>query len=146
MSNNAPIFKKEHLNLYQILNKPGTYVCKCSSTVKPHYLIEDGSKSRFIVNLRVATKENLLEALRILNNREECLFEEVKHCFISGAIWYNHLDDTDSLPIKGENIIATFNDKFQCESVSLIPRKELINFDVDAFSITQKLIQDILKL
>ena len=113
---NVPIFKKEHLNLYQILNKSGTYIVKCANTVRPQYLIHDGSKSRYIVNLRVATKEKLLEALSILGHRDECLFEEVKHCFICGTIWYNHLDDEELLPTKGENLIATFNDNLQCVS------------------------------
>jgi hypothetical protein len=141
---NMPVFKKEHLNMYQILNKPGTYICKCANTVKPIYLIEDGSKSRFLVNLRVATKDNLLDALRILGDREECLFEEVKHCFITGVIWYSHLEDTEFLPTKGENVIVTFNDKLSCESVTLIPRKELANFDIEAFSLSQNLIHNIL--
>jgi len=141
---NIPIFKKEHLNMYQILNKPGTFICKCANTVIPRYLIEDGNKSRFIVNLRIATKENLLEILGILGKRDECLFDEVKHLFISGTIWFNQLDDIECLPTKGESVIATFNEKLQCESITLIPRKELNNFDISAFDISQNLLHDIL--
>lgn len=141
---NNPVFKKEHLNMYQILNKPGTYICKCANTVRPIYLINDGSKSRFLVNLRVATKDNLLDALKILDGRDECLFDEVKHCFITGVLWYNSLDDTELLPTKGENVIVTFNEKLLCESITLIPRKELQNFDIEAFSLSQKLINNIL--
>jgi hypothetical protein len=142
MINNAPIFKREHLYLYQIL-KPGTFLCKCATTVKPSYLINDGSKSRFIVNLRVASKEKLMEVLSILGHREECLFEEVKHCFCSGTLWFNQLEDIEFLPTKGETVIATFNNKLQCESITLVPRKELSNFDLEAFTLSQKLLNNI---
>ncbi len=140
----VPIFKKDHLKLYQVLNGPGTYIVKVANTVKPSYLIEDGSKSRFIVNLRVATKENLLECLKILGKDDMVEFSKVKHCFISGTIWFNNLDDLEYLPTKGENVIVTFNEKLQCESITLIPRKELNNFDLDSFNVTQSLLKNIL--
>lgn len=139
-----PIFKKEHLQLYQVLQTPGTYIVKVANTVKPSYLIEDGSKSRFIVNLRVATKDNLLSCLNILGNKEMIEFSKVKQCFTAGVIWYNQLDDIEYLPTKGENVIATFNDKLQCESITLIPRKEMANFDLDAYNITKNLYEKLL--
>lgn len=145
MLNDIPIFKKDHLQLYQVLTKPGTYIVKVSNTVRPSYLIEDGSKSRFIVNLRVATKDNLVACLKELGTDEMIEFSKVKQYFTSGTIWFNQLDDTEDLPTKGENVIATFNDKLQCESITLVPRKELQNFDLSAFNVTQNLLRNLLE-
>jgi len=139
MIEDVPIFKKEHLQLYQVLSKPGTYIVKVANTIKPSYLIEDGSKSRFIANLRVATKENLIACLKELGNNEAVEFSKVKQFFTSGTIWFNQLDDLEELPTKGEAVIATFNDKLQCESITLVPRKELTNFDLNAFNVTQNM-------
>lgn len=144
MIEDVPIFKKEHLSLYQVLTKPGTYIVKVANTVRPNYLIEDGSKSRYIVNLRVATKDNLVECLSLLGKEEMIPFEKVKGLFTSGTIWYNQLDDIEHLPTKGEAVIATFNDKLQCESITLIPRKELTNFDLDAYSVIKNMYKDLL--
>lgn len=145
MIEEVPVFKKEHLSLYQVLVKPGTYIVKVSNTVRPSYLIEDGSKSRFIVNLRIATRENLMACLNELGKNEVIEFSKVKQFFTSGTIWYNQLDDIEYLPTKGEAVIATFNEKLQCESITLIPRKELTNFDLDAFNVTQNMYSKLLK-
>jgi hypothetical protein len=144
MIEEVPVFKKEHLSLYQVLVKPGTYIVKVSNTVRPSYLIEDGSKSRFIVNLRIATRENLIACLNELGKNEVIEFSKVKQFFTSGTIWYNQLDDIEYLPTKGEAVIATFNEKLQCESITLIPRKELTNFDLDAFNVTQNMYSKLL--
>jgi hypothetical protein len=144
MLDDGPVFKKDHLQLYQVLSKPGTYIVKVANTVRPHYLIEDGSKSRYIVNLRVATKDNLLECLKVLGVNEAIPFDQVKQFFTSGTIWYNQLDDIEYLPTKGEAVIATFNDKLQCESITLIPRKELTNFDLDAYNVVKNMYKNLL--
>lgn len=145
MYDDVPIFKKDHLQLYQILQKPGTYIVKVANTIRPNYLIEDGSKSRFIVNLRVATKDNLILCLQELGKDDMIEFSKVRHFFTSGTIWYNQLDNLEELPTKGENVIATFNDKLQCESITLIPRKELNNFDLNAFNVTQNMYAKLLE-
>lgn len=142
------IFKKNHLEFYQMVEEPGTYIVNVASNVKSKYLIEDGDKSRYIVNLRVSTLDKLKEAVDILDHREECQFDEVKHCFLSGTIWENSLDETEKLPTKGENVIATFNyveDKLLCTNVALIPRKRLNMFDYRAYSDSVQLFQKLLK-
>jgi len=139
MIEDVPVFKKEHLSLYQVLVKPGTYIVKVANTIRPSYLIEDGSKSRFIVNLRIATKENLIACLDELGKNDAIEFSKVRQFFTSGTIWFNQLDDLEELPTKGEAVIATFNEKLQCESITLIPRKELNNFDLNAFNVTQNM-------
>jgi hypothetical protein len=142
-----PIFKKQHLELYQVLDKPGTYQTKVSNTVKPEFLYEDGNKSRYLINLRVATKSNFEECLKILGNREICDFQEVKHCFLTGAIWEKDIHDLTLLPTKGESVIATFDyvdDIIRCVSITLIPRKVLKNFDLGAYNQVKKMYNELL--
>ena len=141
------IFNKDHLNHYSIVKEPGTYVVKCANTVRPQYLIEDGSKSRYIVNLRAATIENLEECLDILGKRQICSFHDVRDLFLSGTIWENDLDDLKRLPVKGEKVIVTFDyvdDIMRCVSLSLIPREDLNTFDLNAYSQSRKLFKNLL--
>lgn len=143
---NEPIFRKESLPLYSIIEEPGTYIVKVANTVLPKYLIEDNSKSRYIVNLRVGTIEGLEETLNILGNKQECAFHNIKHCFISGTLWENTIDDILVLPTKGENVIATFDyvdDIMRCISLTLIPRKTLKNFNPNAYNLSRALFKDL---
>ena len=144
----TPIFHKKNLALYQVLKEPGTYHVKVSNTVKPEFLYEDGNKSRYIVNLRIATPKNFENCLEILGSREYCDFSEVKHCFLAGAIWEKDLVDLTLLPTKGETVIATFDyvdDIMRCVSITLIPRKVLDNFDLEAYNQVKIMYKDLLK-
>lgn len=146
--NDVPILNKNLLSVYQVLKDPGTYMVKVANTVKPQYLFEDGSKSRYLVNLRVATEKGFEECIEILSGRSSCEFDEVKHCFITGAIWERDVEDVINLPNKGENVIATFDyvdDILRCTAITLIPRKSLSEFDLDAFNQVKKLYHDLLK-
>lgn len=142
-----PILKKENLNLYQVLKEPGTYIVKVANTVKPQHLFTHDGYPRYIVNLRVATEENFKKCLKILGKDESCEFSEVKDCFMSGALWERDLQDISQLPTKGENIIATFDyvdDILRCVSLTLLPRKALNNFDLNAYNEIKKMYNEIL--
>jgi hypothetical protein len=142
------IFKKEHLRNYKVIPGPGTFMIKVSNTVKPEYLYEDGAKSRFIVNLRCATVEGFEDCLSLMKTNEVAPFDLVRDCFMSGAIWENDLDDLTKLPIKAEEVIATFDyvdDILRCVALTLIPRKELNNFDLDAHCRSRKLFLNLIR-
>jgi len=135
--NDTPIFYKKNLALYQVLKEPGTYHVKVSNTVKPEFLYEDGNKSRYIINLRIATKSGFEECLKIIGNDDYCDFSKVRQCFIAGVIWERDIVDLSLLPTKGESVIATFDyvdDVMRCISITLIPRKTLDNFDLEAYN------------
>jgi len=135
--NDTPVFYKKNLALYQVLKEPGTYHVKVSNTVKPEFLYEDGNKSRYIINLRIATKEGFEECLRTIGNDDYCDFSKVRQCFIAGVIWERDIIDLSLLPTKGETVIATFDyvdDIMRCVSITLIPRKTLDNFDLEAYN------------
>ncbi len=139
------IFKKSNLKLYEVISEPGTYIVKSAGKVKT--LIEDGSKSRYLCNLRVATIDMLENCLEIMGHMDQIPFDEVGHCFITGAIWENDVENKMTLPTKGENLIATFDyvdDVMRCVSITLIPRKRLQTFDPEAYDLSRRLLKDIL--
>jgi len=137
----SAIFKKQNLGLYDVINEPCTVIVKVANTVKSIYLIEDGSKSRYLVNLRIAELASLQEALSILGNQDDCAFSDVAHCFITGVIWEKDVSDLSNLPVKGENIIASFDRDetgvMRCVSITTIPRKQLSKFDLNAYNFSK---------
>ena len=142
------IMKKSNLRNYEVIPGPCVCIVKVSNSVKPGYLIEDGSKSRYIVNLRCGTTDGFEECLEVLGDREVIEFSSVSHCFMAGVIWENDLDDLTKLPAKGEEVIATFDyidDILRCTAITLVPRKQLSTFDLDAHCKSRRLIKKYLK-
>ena len=90
--------------------------------------------------------EGFQECLNILGNEEVIQFTRVRHCFTSGAIWANDVDDMTRLPTKGENIIATFDyveGTLMCTALTLIPREKLETFDLDALDESRQLFKEL---
>ena len=148
MVNNYALFKKDNLKFYQIVKEPCTAVVTVANTVKLDYLIEDGSASRFIVNLKVATAEGFKNCLKVLNSRSACPFSDVASHFLSGALWASDIIDNEQLPTKGEKIIATFEIKeelLRCVALTMIPRKNLEKFNYAAHCATRSLYEDLIK-
>lgn len=134
--------------MYSVIPGPGTFKIKVSSTVKPEYIYKEGSKARYIVNLRAATIEGFEKCLEIMDVDEYVPFIEVRGCFMTGAIWENDLDDLERLPIKGEEVIATFDyveDVLRCTALTLIPRKRLSTFKLNNMCKNRKLFKEILE-
>lgn len=105
-------------------------------------MIEDGSKSRYIVNLKVSTTQKLQNCVKSMGNNEIVSFNAVKKYFISGVIWENEVNELIDLPSKGEEVIATFDyldDELVCKSINLIPRRTLKTFDLKAIDLTRRL-------
>ena len=142
------VFKKSNLNLYQIIEEPGTYMVKSSGRVSSKNLIDDGNASRYLANLRVIAKEQLIECLEYMENCESVPFHEVGKFFITGAIWADSVENEMDLPTKGETLIATFDyvdEVMRCVSITLIPRKRLQMFDAESYDLSQSLLQRLLK-
>ena len=141
--------KKEHLRNYDVIPGPGTFVVKVTNTVKPQYIHGEGSKSRYIVNLRAATMDGFELCVDLMGNNEISeMTKEMYRCFMSGVIWENDLDDISKLPMKGEQVIASFDyieDVLRCTAITLIPRKKLDGFDLDAVCSSRKLFKSLLE-
>lgn len=138
------LLKRKNLVLYEVIPGPGTFLVKVASTVTTKNLYELDKYPRYIVNLRVATKEGFQECLDKMGSREVIDYMEVSPYFMSGAIWIKDIDDTRKLPTKGEEIIATFDyvdEILRCVSLTLIPRKSLTPFDLNAVCKSRKLLK-----
>jgi hypothetical protein len=139
---------KKHLRNYKVISEPGAFIVQVANTTKPEYLIEDGSASRYLVNLRAATMEGFEKCLEAMGPREYILFSELYGCFATGAIWDKDLGDLTSLPVKGEEVIATFemkDDQLMCTAITLIPRKALPEFNLDAMDKSRRLFTKLMK-
>lgn len=141
------IFKKSNLNFYSIIDKPGTYMVVAAGRVTENQYINDGSKSRYLVNLRVASLNGLEECLDIMGDSDSIPFRQVGHCFITGAIWENDVQNKLDLPTKGETVIATFDyvdSVMRCVSITLIPRVRLKTFDLESYNKSRNLLKNLI--
>jgi len=129
---NEAIFHRSILSNYNIIPKPGVYKVRVANNViKLHD--ENGSHPRYLVHLRAGTMQNLIQATQILDDREECSYDEVKHLFLSGALWPNQIEELENLPVKGEEVLVTITEDetgvYRCSNIALIPRQPLEFFD-----------------
>jgi hypothetical protein len=139
---------KSNLKNYYVVSEPGTHIVKSANSVNPDFVYDEGSKARYIVNLRVATIDGFQECLEIMGNKNIIQFKEVRSCFLSGAIWANDVECISHLPTKGENIIATFDyvdEVLMCTAITLIPREKLDRFDLNALDESRQLYKELYK-
>ncbi len=133
---NEPIFHLKLLDKYQVIFDPGTHVVQVSSTVTESNFILD-EHSRYLVSLRVIAAEDLGDLLVIVPDETTRVpFDEVGKFFMTGALWENEADET-ALPVKGERVIATFEeveDKLRCTHIELLPREELDYLNINDIS------------
>lgn len=138
-------FLKTYLKHYYIIDGPCTALVKVSSNVGKRNLIDDSSP-RYLIPLRVGKKEDLIKATELIDSGC-CTFKEVRHCFVTGAVFKNTLNSIDELPVKGESVIATFdyvNDILMCTSITLLPRIKLKAFDPDGYDKAKSLYDTII--
>ena len=133
------IFHTKLLSNYQLVTKPGTYYVSTAYTVTDGNLILD-EFPRYIVPFRALTSEGLLELMNIVGDNTSIPFSDVRHLFLSGALWYNENDlyEEKDLPIKGEKVLATFDfveidgkKRLLCTHLELLLREELDYVDTN---------------
>ena len=133
------IFHVRLLSNYQLVTKPGTYYVSTAYTVTEANLILDDFP-RYIVPLRALTGDGLSELVELLGSQPSIPFTDIRHVFLSGALWYteNDLYEEKDLPVKGEKVLATFDfveregaKRLLCTHIELLPREELDYVDVD---------------
>lgn len=140
---------KFHLGLlrnYQMVNVPGTYVVAVAYTINNNHLILD-DYPRYLIPLRAITSVGLTEISEAVKIESEIInFEDVRHCFLTGALWFEDVIEED-LPIKGEKVLATFDikdDKLMCTHIELLPREELDYIDINNLILFRKTLTDLL--
>jgi hypothetical protein len=140
-------FKKEHLKHYLILEGPCTARVRVSSKVTIKNLWDEGeANERYLVPLRVGIQEKLIEAAEEIENGF-VTYHDLQGCFVTGAIFTNSIDSLKELPVKGEEVLATFDyvdDILRCVSLTLLPRIKLKVFDPDGYNKTKSLFDKII--
>lgn len=141
-----------HINLlknYQIIDRAGTFIVSVAYDVTETNLFIRDEYPRYLIPLRVITATNLSILYNIMTTRDHIAFELVNNLFITGAIFDNDDLDTALLPIKGEEVVATFEyikNKLLCTHIRLIDREELFYINpsrVDSFyKHVEKLLDD----
>jgi hypothetical protein len=142
---NEPIFKLEHLNGFSIIEEPGSAIVRVASD-RPT-LIQD-SHPRYLINLRVISKENLAKIQARMGNREEVSYRFIRDLLLTGSIFEHRVKNPIELPTKGEQVIITFDyvdDDLKCTHVSLIPRKKLKQVDIEKLNKSQELFEELSK-
>jgi len=138
----------ELLRKYQVLNKPGTHIVKVSATVTSKHFIND-DYPRYLIPLRVITNKSLLYLVDLLQRHYQVPYKSVSNHFLTGAIFEDKMDDDYELPIKGEEVIATFDykdSKLVCTQIELLPREQLDYVQLEFLDDLRESIKQILKL
>jgi len=141
------IFKLNHLQHYCVVDGPCTAKVRVATNVTESNSIDD-DHPRYLVPLRVSTKEKLEKLAEGLAEKDSVPFKEVRHNFMTGAIFKNTISDIELLPVKGEEIIATFDyisdGSLQCTGITLIPRIKLKSFNINLYDKTKTLFDKII--
>ena len=143
-----PVFHKGLLKHYQVLDRPGTFIVSVSYDVTASSLYTMDEYPRYLIPLRVIRGEDLPKILQIIKDGGVS-FHRVRDLFLMGSIFDNDGDiDIDTLPARGEQVVATFDmkdDKLRCSNVKLIDRDNLlyVNFSAieDLYNLAEKFLK-----
>jgi hypothetical protein len=150
-----PIFHMKLLSHYQLVTKPGTYYVSVAYTMSDSNLYFKDEHPRYIVPLRALTGEGLQQLIIALQDAANGVvpFSEIRHLFLTGALWYNEGNDFEEkdLPIGGEKVLANFEyvdrdgeKKLLCTKIELLPREELDYVDINQYDQFRLTIQNLI--
>jgi len=143
-------FKMEHLDRYAIIEKPCTIIVKNNTKLDFKKLYdEDGDNPRWLISIKAITKGNLNLLKQLSKENVRMTYQDMGHLLIKGAIWPEQANSPMELPVKGEEIIATFDyveDVLRCTGITVIPRvqPDLYIHSVETIDEINKL-EDIIK-
>jgi len=141
---NNPLFHIDLLKHYQVLERPGTFIVSVAYDVTERNLYTKDEYPRYIIPLRVIKSEDLYELVQLLKDETYISFYAINDKFLTGAIFLNDGIDTTLLPIKGEEVVATFDykdDKLVCTHIKLIDRDDLMYVNLSAFDDLYQLVE-----
>jgi len=125
-------FNIKHLDKYAIVTEPCTAIVRCNSTPDFNKPYTDDGYDRWIINLKAVAEENL-EILKAVSDSGTVVhYSQISHLLLSGAIWKDQIWEETQLPVKGENVIATFDyvkEVLMCTAITIIPKVNLEIFD-----------------
>lgn len=125
MKNEELTFDIQHLTNYAIIKEPCTVIVKCNSKLDFDTMYEEDGYFRWITNLKAISVQNLNYIQKLVDSKANLTYRFVGNLLMSGAIWENQVNTNLDLPVKGEDIIATFDyvkEKLLCTNITIIPR------------------------
>jgi hypothetical protein len=118
-------FEMHHLDMFAIIDEPCTMRIRNHTTLKWDNIYDGDGHSRWIVNLKAITAENLA-AVKLITEKSSLHYYDVSKYFLSGALWETQVQSSEELPIKGEEVGCVFDyvdGILRCTNLSIIPRK-----------------------
>jgi len=131
---------KKYLKKFKYIDGPCTAVVQCLTNVDETLLRGKGDSRRYYVPLRVFKSEDIDEITDTINSYDGNKFEmeEIYDYILSGVIWESSISDTLNLPIKGEEVIATFeydeDEELICTNIVPIAKVKLKKFNLEKFT------------
>jgi len=129
------VFSMSHMDGYAIIEGPCTVIVRCNSRAGPGNFYTSGGSPRWVINLKAVSEYNFNLLQGIVKEKSVVFYDEVMHLVLKGAIWEDQVDGPLDLPVKGENVIATFDyveGILRCTAITLIPRKQPKIFSMSA--------------
>lgn len=126
---------KTYLNKFQVVEEPCTTVVQCMSTIDESFRTRN--KKSYFVPLRVVDGNKLDDLTELLANDDDDTIdiEKLYPFMMSGTLWADNVNSKFDLPVKGENLYATFEenelDVLECAGLIPLGKAELKKFNVE---------------
>lgn len=99
------LFRKEWLSGYTVIDGPMNKVALQVSSTPNKYDPDDGSSSRYIVNLKAILRSDIPELKTKFGQAQFIKADELNNMFLNATIWINE-GQTPNIPMKGEMVLC----------------------------------------
>lgn len=126
---------KTFLNKFDVIEREGATELKSMVTVNDSFLQGDDNE-RYFVPLKALKSELYEDLVNLLNetSSEDIDIEELYPYIHSGIIWANKVTNKYDLPVKGEKVIATFEEgdsgDLRCSGIVMIGKFKSNKFNL----------------
>jgi len=153
VSSGEPVFKKSDLRFFSVIPdlKEGesfTVLIKVAYSVKPEFIREGKTGTFWFIPLKCGTQSQLRKIEDIMGQRVMCNYSEIKRHLMSGVMFNSESLVLENLPVKGEEVICNFkkeNGTLTCNSITLLPRTLLSNYQLKSFKNAAEFINSLSK-
>jgi len=138
---------KKFLNKFDIITREGATELLSLATINDNFL-QGEDKERYFVPLRALRSELYDELVELLSETDDDTIEieELYPYFHSGVIWANKVNDKRDLPVRGEKVIATFEENdigdLVCSGIVMIGKFKSPKFNLGMAMYNKKQLED----
>ena len=119
-------FELVHLEKYAKIKGPCTVRVKNNSRLDFNRIYDGDGHPRWILNLKAVWVKNLEYIEKMARARELLTYKEVSYYLMSGSIWEEQVESANEMPVKGEELVATFDyvdNILRCTYITLVKRE-----------------------